>query len=278
MDKFVQVHREATNFLEGPDLRTPSFEYKLVGGRLHVRITSADDMIHVAELIVTLSEYAGKRVSEGDLALRLIDSAMKSSIVDITPELPSALQDAFADLHGYYRKYNEQVGEKGIPECDSMVSEGKISAVKWLSSFSDKFRRAERGQIVVMSKNCHWLVDLLLSGTRPMESVEGTKMESSLRGHGPHEVIPASAVRVGDVAVFVSGTILRPDGEGDVIPAGGVIHSAVIIRVSRLDESDIQVLEKRDPRRPMDTRTVAAILAHYQAERARVVYLRPHSG
>ncbi|MCY1060367.1 DUF4157 domain-containing protein [Nannocystis sp. SCPEA4] len=74
--------------------------------------------------------------------------------------------------------------------------------------------------------------------------------------------------RVGDLAVFTATetSVARSDY--------GIVHSALVIRVSGPDLADIEVLEKRDPNQPMSTRTVAQIVSSMPRVRPNVHFVR----
>lgn len=257
-------YSDATAFLAARDPSSARFGIELVQGHLQARVITAEDVLQIAEMLVMLKRYAGEDVSEVDLFLRLIDASMKSRVVDVTDELPAELRSALGDLGSYYKEYRDHVDKEGFPTCDSQTG--------WNAEFTGNLKP---GPSELARANCHWMVNLILSGKRPAHSDEGEMVDSSVQGRGPHDIVSREKVRVGDVAAFVSGVPVRPDSGGDMIGVGGVIHAALVIRVSGADAAGIQVLEKVNPRRPIGTRTVAEILAHYTMQRATVIFLRP---
>ena len=260
-------YSEAVAYLAASTRSLSGFGYKVVRERLFARIVAADDVIQVAELIVTLKHLAGESTSDAELILRLIDASMKAHIIDITDELPSGLRKALGDLPGHYESYIEHVEERGFPTCDSQTA--------WNAAF---WSEAEQEATSVYHANCHWMVDLLLSGKRPTQVDEGASINSSVQGRGPHGIVAPDKVQIGDIAAFLTGVSVRADSGGDTIPVGAVIHVGLVIRVSGAGTDDIQVLEKMDPRQPINTRTVAEILNDSIAQRATVIFLRPRSG
>jgi len=225
------------------------------------------DGLVVAELIVTLKRLAGESTSEAELILRLTDASIKAHIIDITDELPSGLRKALGDLPGHYESYIEHVGEKGFPTCDTQTA--------WNAAFWGK---EDQEATIIYKANCHWMLNLLLSGKRPTQADEGASIYSSVQGRGPHRIVAPDKVQIGDIAAFLTGVSVRADSGGDTIPVGTVIHVGLVIRVSGAGTDDIQVLEKMDPRQPINTRTVAEILNDSISQRATVIFLRPHSG
>lgn len=85
-------------------------------------------------------------------------------------------------------------------------------------------------------------------------------------------------VKIGDIAVFLSGVELYAKGEGPKpfhqLKTGDLIHSAVIMKVTEPALDKMEIFEKKDPFKDTGTRTVSEVLVHYENVAASVVFMR----
>lgn len=188
-----------------------------------------------------------------------------------------------------FKFYSEKIKRaKTKEEKNALWEKQKEVAEAWYDGYpiGGGKRRAVPDSPAEHDAACHDLMTLIISGTpkgvQPGQyageaayAVPGEttttetdqivkSLATSLKGKGPHRVVPRSKVEVGDIAVFKA----RAPGYKRRI----IVHSAVVIRVSG---KEIELLEKTNDFKPMATRMLDEVLNIYKKDRGTVEFLSP---
>jgi outer membrane protein OmpA-like peptidoglycan-associated protein len=285
--------------------KVPStFNYELIHHKLIAHTSSKADIKRITNMLSILSLYAGEKFDETAVTAKL-EAAWKGAAatssggrvdLDITPFLPANIRKYLAEMEEFYKKYRAHVKKKGrtldevFDEYNKLFKKAKTPAeTKDIERKQDAavkdWYSGEPPWPKEYHAACHQFLMLITSGaatgTTPgahagpkYETPLGMSLadilasyQDALRGKGEYRLIKRSEVRPGDVVVFRTGVPIK--GKFGV---GGVIHSALVIRVSG---GEIEVLEKTNPHDPMATRTVGEILKRYSKEKATAAFLSP---
>lgn len=286
-----------------------TFNYELVNHKLIAHTVSRSDIDSIVSFVVIIGLSAKIVVDETSLKTQLSelrkDTAEGDRLdIDVTPFLPPGLRKFMESMEAYYEAFRKHVEKKGGTTPDTIFAKyGELRKKAQTEAEKAELERKQEeevkdwykgmpGQAEEYAAACHQFLMLGVSGTGAgvepgkrgeaydetlnlnLELLTGAYKES-FKGKGPYRPVERSQVQVGDIAVFHAGKAIK-GGEGGeeavVMPKDGIIHSAIVIRVSG---SEIELLEKTDPQDPMATRTVDEVLSHYADEKAYVKFLAP---
>jgi outer membrane protein OmpA-like peptidoglycan-associated protein len=282
------------------------FNYEIVADRLIAHITDAKQVEEIIKLLEVLHLFQGVAINKDEIRKQLNQQLIKSpKKLDITPHLPKEIKIYLQNLHKLslsVLKYGKELGkgQKVVTPTTiqaEMLKQGKSKKEieeaqrTWRGNF---YSKADSWKEFVSA--CHAFVALLISGSKsgvsPLSDADYSKTISegdsisdafnqSVKGKGPYRKVPRKDVQIGDIAVFRSGRIIY--GEEDFntgkrsisINWGETVHSAMVIKVSGISYSKIEVLEKKNPWETFGTRTVKQILDYYKSDKVFVTFIAP---
>jgi outer membrane protein OmpA-like peptidoglycan-associated protein len=302
--KVVRWRREYKDVSKIPK----TFNYELIEHKLWAHNVARTDLDQIRDLIYVFYLYSGETKDKTVIAADLL-AAWNAATggkggkakLNVTPFLPKSVRRYLKGMQAYFEAYRKYIRDTGFrtPDDVSDYYEKQIKAAK---------KRGERAKVIALEKKadkefkkwvdnqpttaeeypsaCHELVMLITAGsptgTVPeryaekayggafalgLKKITGSYKEA-IRGRGPYRVVTSKAVRIGDIAVFQARRARPRQG----VDKGMIVHSAVVIAVSG---RRVELLEKKDPREPMATRTVAAVKRHYRPINPKVFYLTP---
>ena len=271
-----------------PDKVPKSLNYELVNHRLIAHNATVSDLDQIVSVIDILNLYFKVAIDKPKIRKELkqvIDASKnKTADLDITPFLPESVQKYFRNLEKWYQEWRDYIKKNGtfedifkIPNLKPAEKDKKVK----------EYHKNSPKAIKEFPAVCHNFVMLLTGGNKEgitpgfskdnydhqveRNGDEATEFyHDSFIGKGAYKKVRASEVQIGDIAVFTANAATRKKHPG--LRKNGIVHSAVVIRVNG---SDIEVLEKKDPRSPVATRTVKQILREYRKDGAYVRYLAP---
>ncbi|MEO0778553.1 MAG: OmpA family protein [Bacteroidota bacterium] len=257
------------------------FNYELKSHKLIAHTVSSADVETILGMIRIVSLYSGTLVDEKTLREQLTKArgTAKEGVrvdIDVTTYLPAAVQNFMASMETYYQTYRDKVAKDGPRDDVFKIPAGPerdAAMKKW-----DESHPVYTPEYEFWSAVCHEFAMLTLGGAAQGKVGKGAKSPndvdddatreayaSSLKGEGPYRPVAANEVQVGDVAVFKAGKKI-------VGLPSRIVHSAVVIKVA---DGEVELLEKKNPSKPMATRTVGEVLKIYANDRVVVHYLSP---
>lgn len=260
----------------------PSFE--IVDGRLIAMLRTPIDIVGVQHLLEVFDGMEPDRGRRGERPFVPPPPGLPFLRVrlDVTPYLPAVLREFMANHGEFLRRTREFMALDGPPNAndsearhqwerafDTFVSmrddpvNNNYTDRELVARIQASDKRYTSGRAAALRKawnaNCHEFSALLLRSAYPDETSDTLSDHRPLRATPPLSV---SEARVGDLVMFFAHGLDDPETRA----RGGLIHSALVIRVSAPRDELIEVLEKQDPIVAMSTRTVAEIRDYYAAK------------
>lgn len=260
--------------------------FEVVNGRLMARPHSKQDVDRIIDMLTALdklsnpkskgaSETFGQKINE-------IRARTNPGDFDVTDLLPMRARD-FLELHTeYLRRATPFHKARGPLKSDRATSRFSPDLINLLVEIEGKQRG--KGMVAAWGANCHRFAGILLGlpmvkGNNEKDKVRTMRFRdpeplytASLEGKADAQFEVVTDPQPGDVAVFRARY-------GQTLPglpplkAGGIIHSAVIIRTGEAMDQ-MEVLEKRNPYQAISTRTVQQVIQDYQGVGGQVIFLR----
>lgn len=282
--RFVLAARAATGELDAAldNPMGPSFE--IVDGRLIAMLRTPIDIRGVQHLLEVFDGMEPDRGRRGERPFVPPPPGVPFLRVrlDVTPYLPAILREFMADHGEFLRRTREFSALEEPPDAndsearhrwerafDTFVSmrddpsNNNYNDRALVARIKESGRLYTSGRAAALRKawnaNCHEFSALLLRSAYPDEKSDTLSDHRQLRATRP---LAAAEARVGDIVMFFAHGLDDPETRA----RGGLIHSALVIRVSAPKEELIEVLEKQDPIVAMSTRTVAEIRDYYAAK------------